>query len=141
LLVNVLGGVAEFEHELIRERTMAGRSRKARDRGVMPAGCRIFGYRLITKAHATVLPEYHGRDGELEVVDAEAQLVLELFERCASGQSIRSLADWMNGTGAHPPVGRRFARSCLHHMLRNTAYVGRGCDSRVRQVHAAACRA
>jgi site-specific DNA recombinase len=74
------------------------------------------------------LPWGYLRDPEtkLAVVDPlRAPLVLELFERYATGQeSDRSLAAWLNATGARTARGREFSKDTVREMLCNTAYAG-----------------
>lgn len=127
LMLNVLGGFAEFEWDLIRERTMSGRAEKARS-GRYPGGFGPkgppYGYRLITVAEASVLPQYHGRDGELEIVESEAELVRELFRRAAEGRSQHSLCQWANETGYRTRAGRPWASSSIRSILRCEVYTG-----------------
>jgi DNA invertase Pin-like site-specific DNA recombinase len=56
---------------------------------------------------------------------ARAPLVLQLFERYATGQeSDRTLAAWLNATGARTPRGRQFGKDTVREMLCNAAYAG-----------------
>jgi hypothetical protein len=123
LLENVLGGVAEFEWEEIRRRTMAGRLQKAREKKVMANGVAPFGFRCISTAEAVVSPEYHGRSGEYLVVPEKAEIVRGMFERCAQGQSLRSIAEWVRAQTGSGDKG--ISRSYIQTMLRNPAYAGR----------------
>lgn len=128
LLENVLGGVAEFEWEEIRLRTTAGRLQKAKEKKVMPCGAPPFGYKLITRAEAAVLPEYHGRSGEYILIPEEAEVVRELFKRYAAGESLYHLVKWAKEQPCvlnRPRSSTGFARSGMALLLRNPAYVGR----------------
>jgi site-specific DNA recombinase len=62
----------------------------------------------------------------LAVPDPErAPLVRELFERYATGQeSDRSMAAWLNATGARSARGRPFGKDTVREMLVNAAYCG-----------------
>ena len=65
-------------------------------------------------------------DTRLTVIDPEkAALVRGLFERYAGGnESDRSLAAWLNATGARTARGRGFGKDSVREMLCNTAYAG-----------------
>lgn len=133
LLLNVLGGVAEFQWEQVRKLTMEGRRSKAKQRGVMPNGRAPFGYRAISVAEAQVVPEYAGRSGEYLIVEAEAVIARELFRRYAAGSSLRGLETWLIEEGVEPPGGGQFWRSSVQRLLRNPAYVGKPVCNRVDQ--------
>jgi DNA invertase Pin-like site-specific DNA recombinase len=74
------------------------------------------------------LPWGYIRDPEtkLAVQDPErAPLVLQLFERYATGQeSDRTLAAWLNATGARTARDRQFGKDTVREMLCNAAYAG-----------------
>ncbi len=54
-----------------------------------------------------------------------APLILALFERYATGQeSDRSLAAWLNATGARTARNREFGKDTVREMLCNAAYAG-----------------
>lgn len=65
-------------------------------------------------------------DTKLAVPHPErAPLVLGLFERYATGQeSDRSLAAWLNATGARTARDRQFGKDTVREMLCNAAYAG-----------------
>lgn len=123
LLENVLGGVAEFEHAQIAERTVSGRYAKARA-GRVPSGRAAYGLRLITKAESKVLPQYHGRDGELEIVESEAAVVREIFARYTSGMAVFALARYLHEQGVPTRSGVIWRHDTLRKMLRNPVYAG-----------------
>jgi site-specific DNA recombinase len=124
LLLNVLGGVAEFEWDQIRERTMVGRYAKARD-GKMPSALRLYGYEVVSKAQAAVLPEFQGMDGSLVINAEEAAVVREVYRRYAGGQGIHGLAVWLNEAGIKTKRRNLWDRMALHRLLTNSAYIGR----------------
>jgi DNA invertase Pin-like site-specific DNA recombinase len=74
------------------------------------------------------LPWGYIRDPQtkLAIPDPErAPLVLVLFERYATGQeSDRTLAAWLNATGARTARGRLFGKDTVREMLCNAAYAG-----------------
>jgi site-specific DNA recombinase len=57
----IQGEIDEADTERIRENTMRGRRGKAEKTGAMPCRVATYGYRQITVAEATVLPEFAGR--------------------------------------------------------------------------------
>ena len=121
----ILRVLAGYECSLIAARTKGGRERKAKEKSAMPNGVKVFGYRQVSKSESEVLPEFHGRSGELLVVPEEAALVRELFQRAAGGASLRALARWLDETGEKPLGGRGWTSSTVGFMLRNPVYVGR----------------
>lgn len=123
LLLNVLGGVAEFEWEEFRRRSKSGKAEKART-GRVPTGPIAYGYRIIRKWEAN-LPEWAGRDGEILVEEREAAVVRELFRRYAGGEPLRDLCRWLNDAGIRTRAGRLWLPSTLRAMLANETYVGR----------------
>ncbi|MFN3652564.1 MAG: recombinase family protein [Armatimonadota bacterium] len=123
LLLNVLGGVAEFEHAQIRERTNAGRYAKAKS-GKMPGGPTLYGYRQVSRAEAAAIPEFAGRGGEYLIVESEAAVVREMFARAAAGWSDRRIATWLTEQGLRTRAGALWTRTTLRRMLTNTTYYG-----------------
>jgi len=109
LALNVMLSVAQFELRRIREQwqvVVARNIRAGRHPGAVPP----FGYD-------------RAADGRL-VPGEHAGRVTELFARYAVGESLSSLARWLNGLGVRTqtegPVTRRF----LHRILTSRAYLG-----------------
>lgn len=119
----ILGHVAQFEHSLIRDRTVAGKLQKAKDRQVMPMGRAPFGYRQVTVAQAKALAEFAGRDGELVEEPDEAAVVREVFRRYAEGEGLTDLCRWLQEHSTAGPRGI-WRHGRLKSMLRNSAYAG-----------------
>jgi site-specific DNA recombinase len=77
----------------------------------------------------------YGYDSAGEVIDAEAEIVRQIFERTAYGESMRTIANDLNASGVPSPGAmwkrserRRDGRwliSTLNAMLQNERYVGR----------------
>src|SRR5712692_5523436 len=74
LLVNILGSFAEFERELITDRTRRGRRHKVEVRKQHIGANTSYGYRYVPKNQAS------GQDGYLEINPAEAAVVRKMFE-------------------------------------------------------------
>ncbi len=74
------------------------------------------------------LPWGYVRDPDTKIAvpdPARAPLVLQLFERYATGQeSDRTLAAWLNATGARTARDRQFGKDTVREMLCNAAYAG-----------------
>ncbi|MPZ49698.1 MAG: hypothetical protein GEU75_10455 [Dehalococcoidia bacterium] len=108
MLRNMIGTVAEFERELIRERIVIGMGQKARQGEVV--GPVSLGYRR--------------EDGKL-LPDASAPRVLRLFELYGGGEySLRRLADWAAGAGLTSTEGNHLDRLSVRKILLNPVYVG-----------------
>jgi DNA invertase Pin-like site-specific DNA recombinase len=112
-----LSGLMSDEYRAsIRARTHSALEMRAREG--RPTGGRAFGY-----------------DSVGNVVEAEATVVREIFERTAAGESMRTIASDLNGRGVPSPGAawrrrerRRDGRwlvSSIHAILRNERYVGR----------------
>lgn len=114
------GLVNELYLDDLREKTHRGLAGNF-DRG-MSAGGRTYGYRT----------EDAGLAGRRMVIDPdEARVVLELFQRFADGESVRSIVHHLNARGLRSARGGSWAVSALQGsqakrtgMLRNGLYVG-----------------
>lgn len=130
----IMGELAEYESELIRERTTRGRIRKAADTGRMPVQCRTYGYHVITVAEAQVIPEYLNRSGELIIIEEQAAFVRRMFQLCAQGLSLERIAEVVQQEGAAPRMGGIWTGNNVRRMLRNETYIGRLYYNRVESV-------
>src|SRR5438876_9713060 len=74
LMVNILGSFAEFERELIADRTRRGRRHKVEVRQQYLGSNTAYGYRYRSMDRLT------GKEGMLEVNPAEASIVRRMFE-------------------------------------------------------------
>lgn len=99
LMFRVSAGFAEYEKEVIRERCMGGRRKRA-EQGQQPARTQPpIGYHIPTKEdvlRGDYPPEQLGR---YVVIEEQARVVRALFAKCAAGESLRALARWMNAQG------------------------------------------
>src|SRR3989338_4313481 len=89
LMVNILGSFAEFERELISDRTRRGKRHKVEVRQLFLGSIAPYGFRYVRKDRAA------GKEGVLEVHSEEAAVVRQMFE-------------WMDkeGLSAHKVVSR-----------------------------------
>src|SRR6266849_2145653 len=74
LMVNILGSFAEFERELISDRTRRGRRHKVEVRKQYLGSNTAYGYRYVP------IDRSSGREGVLEVIAEEARVVQQMFE-------------------------------------------------------------
>lgn len=119
LMVNVLGSFAEFEREMIADRTRRGRRHKVEVRQQFLGTLAAYGYRYIPKDKASA------RDGYLEVVPEEAVLVRQMYEWVDNDAlSARQVVERLNRLKARPRKGNRWAKSTVLRILRNETYAG-----------------
>jgi DNA invertase Pin-like site-specific DNA recombinase len=107
LFLTFLAGFAEFEREMIRERTLAGKARR-KEEGKHPGGPRMFGY---DADHETVI------EAEAELLREAARRLLEDHEPLS-----RIVDDW-NDRGLIPLRGERWKVTSLRRVLLNPRVV------------------
>ncbi|HYF94715.1 MAG TPA: recombinase family protein [Symbiobacteriaceae bacterium] len=108
----LLVSYAEWERSVIRERTVAGRRRRAQE-GYKPSAIAPYGYR-----HSPI------RRGALEVVETEAEIVREIFRLCNAGLGAKAIAGALNAAGTPHRNGGLWSDKAVLYMLRNPAYAG-----------------
>ena len=118
MMVSVRGAFGELERAMIAKRTRDAHQSMARQGRV--TGGRVYGYRNV-RSDAGV---HH------EVDPDQANVVRDLFERHAAGESVRALAHDLNRRGIPSPHSRHagaetWSPSVLHAMLHNGRYLGR----------------
>lgn len=124
LLINMLGGMAEYAYDELREKTMNARRTKAQLRKVNPTGTPMFGYRVVSMAASAVLDEFTGRDGEMLLVPEEAAVVRRMGELLLDGGSLTSVARTLNAEGVRSRKGNPWGPKAVKDILRNPAYSG-----------------
>ncbi len=120
LMVNILGSFAEFERELIADRTRRGKRYKIEARKLFVGCIAPYGYRYTPRNGAA------GREGILEVNTEEARVVRQMHSWVDSeGLSTRQVLHRLNREGTHPRKGSTtWARSSVLRILRSEVYVG-----------------
>jgi site-specific DNA recombinase len=120
LMVNILGSFAEFERELIADRTRRGRRHKVEARQQFLGCLPPYGYRYIRKDDRT------GKEGYLEVNPEEAVIVKQMFEWVdREGLSARKVVERLKEIDVPPKKqGRKWAKSSVLRILRNEIYAG-----------------
>jgi site-specific DNA recombinase len=120
LVLNILLSFAQFEREMIAERTR-DKMRAARRRGKWIGGTVPFGY--------------DAREKKLVINDAEAQQVRALFDMYLQEHSILRLVEFANSLGwrtkswttktGNVHVGGKWTKSIMGRLLSNPVYAGR----------------
>jgi site-specific DNA recombinase len=120
LMVNILGSFAEFEREMISDRTRRGRRHKVETRQQYLGGNTSYGYRYLLKSQTA------NGEGHLEVVPEEAAVVRQMFawvaEQHLSGHEVVRRLDEAH---IRPRKGaRHWSKSSVMRILHNEMYAG-----------------
>lgn len=120
LMVNILGSFAEFEREMIADRTRRGRRHKVEVRQQYLGSISSYGYRYLPKDKTS------GREGQLEVIAEEAAIIRQMFAWVdQEGLSIRRVAERLTQRGVSPKQGgSKWRTSSVRRILRNEMYAG-----------------
>src|SRR5688572_29364117 len=116
-VMDIIQRIAQLESDQIGERTFTGMEEKARQGGGSLGKPAPFGY-------------VYGPDRRLQPVPDEAQVVAELFQRFADGQSKQQLAAWLNSQGLRGRGkggrgnGAPWTHKTVTNVLRNPTYAG-----------------
>jgi site-specific DNA recombinase len=120
LMVNILGSFAEFERELIIDRTRRGRRHKVEVRQQFLGGNAPFGYRYIPKDRVA------GKEGYLEIIPEEAAVIRQMFawvdrDGLSAMKVVKRLTDMQV-----PPRrgGDHWGKSSVLRILRTETYAG-----------------
>jgi site-specific DNA recombinase len=120
LMINILGSFAEFERELISDRTRRGRRHKVEVRKKYLGSLTSYGYRY------TPIDRAAGQEGFLEIIPSEAFVVRQIFEWVdREGLSAHKVLRRLNERRIPPRKrGRTWAKSSVLRILRNEMYAG-----------------
>ncbi|MBK6795248.1 MAG: recombinase family protein [Acidobacteria bacterium] len=100
LMVNIMGSFAEFEREMIIDRTRRGRRHKVEVRQQFLGSPSPYGYRYVTKNQSD------SRDGYLEIIPEQATIVRQMFQWVdQEGLSARKVVRRLNDLGIRPSKG------------------------------------
>ena len=133
LMVNILGSFAEFERELIADRTRRGRRHKVEVRQQYLGSNTAYGFRYIRKDQAS------GTEGLLQLAPEEASVVRQMFEWVdRDALSARRVLNRLNERKIRPRKGAaRWGKSSVLRILRSEMYAGvwhynkfQGCEPR-----------
>jgi site-specific DNA recombinase len=136
LAFNIMGGYAECERKVFRQRSTGGKLKRASS-GIQPArSLSPYGYHIVTK-NDVMRGDYPLSElGKYIVVEHEAKVVRWLFESYAAGaHSMPAMMKELNDAGTPTPKGGRHWRaSTLHDMLRNSVYMGQAVYGKTRSI-------
>ena len=110
LLESVLEGSAEYYSANLSQNIRRGMRYNALDCKVNN-GSLPFGY-------------CKGPDGRFAILEAEAEVVREIFRRVAEGEPFVSIANDLNGRGIRTKRGGLWGKNSFHRLLVNEAYIG-----------------
>ena len=109
LMESVLEGMAEYFSRELSQKIQRGQE-VAISKGEMPFGSMPWGYKLVEK--------------KMAIEESEAVYVREVFERYVKGETMKSIAEYLNSLGLRTKKGNAFTVSTLSHMLKNHRYRG-----------------
>ena len=110
LMLTIMAGIAEFESEMIGERTQRGMAESAK-RGRRPGGTPPYGYR--------------SEDAHLIPVPSEADVIrLAVGLRLKDGLGIKAIANALNERGYRTRKGKMWTGERVHHVLTSHAVRG-----------------
>lgn len=124
LLHNVCGDFAQYERQLIRERTTKGKRRKALE-GKMSSRKPHFGAYIVSKADVLVGNYPPGMDGQYILIEDEAATARQIFEMFAGGASLRKIGRHLEERGTKAPRGGvSWLPSTIRCIILNPAFKG-----------------
>lgn len=110
LRLTIMSSIAQDEVRKLSERTRFG-FKRAQENSVLLGQNNLFGYNKV--------------DGRLEIVESEAEIVREVFERYVAGDlGLRAIANDLDSRGIVGKQGRPVTYSTLYGMIRNPKYKG-----------------
>ena len=120
LLVNILGSFAEFERELITDRTRRGRRHKVEVRKEHIGAIPPYGFKYVPKLNSGSEP------GHLEILAEEAAIVQRMYNWVdQDGLSGQKVVARLNSLGIRPRKGgARWQKSSVRRILRSEVYSG-----------------
>lgn len=119
LLVNILGSFAEFEREMIMDRTRRGRRHKVETRQLFMGCIPPYGYSYRPASQPRT-------QGDLTINPAEAAIVRQIYDWVdRDGLSIAAVTQRLGSEGLFPRKGgRKWRTSSVRRILRGTIYSG-----------------
>ncbi|NLK26712.1 MAG: recombinase family protein [Euryarchaeota archaeon] len=108
-VVDIIQRIAQLESEQIGERTYSGMAQKAQSGGLL-GFYPPFGYRV--------------KDNDQVIVENEAEVVREIFQRYCAGESMAELAEALNRRGLKTRRNRPWTLYSVRYILHNPAYAG-----------------
>ncbi len=110
LRLTIMSSIAQDEVRKLSERTRFG-FKRAQENSVLLGQNNLFGY--------------NKTNGHLEIIESEARIVKEVFEKYAQGDlGLRAIANELDSRGILGKQGKRLTYSSLYGMIRNPKYKG-----------------
>lgn len=110
LRLTIMSSIAQDEVRKLSERTRFG-FKRAQENSVLLGQNNLYGYNKV--------------NGQLEIVEAEARVVREVFERYVAGDlGLRAIANDLDSRGILGKQGKPLTYSTLYGMIRNPKYKG-----------------
>lgn len=110
LRLTIMSSIAQDEVRKLSERTRFG-FKRAQENSVLLGQNNLYGYNKV--------------NGQLEIVEAEARIVREVFERYVAGDlGLRAIANDLDSRGILGKQGKPLTYSTLYGMIRNPKYKG-----------------
>jgi site-specific DNA recombinase len=123
LFFTLLAAFAEWEADLIKERTMSGKLEKLEQHHAVgktaSAGDRSTPYGLRYSA-----PAHKGQDGAWRRVPGQVRWVRFMFEQTAQGKGGDTIATMLNERGVTGPRAAYWNDVTVRNIIKNTAYIG-----------------
>jgi len=123
LFFTLLAAFAEWEADLIKERTMSGKLEKLEQHHAAgrtaSAGDRSTPYGLRYSA-----PAHKGQDGDWRRVPDQARWVRFMFEQTAQGKGGDTIASMLNDRAVAGPRAGYWNDVTVRNIIKNTAYIG-----------------
>ena len=108
MMFQMLAVLAEFERNLVAERTTNALQHK----------------KATNQKYTNITPYgFEAIEGRLVQVQAEAAIVAEIQAASASGNTLQSIADTLNGRGIPTKTGKQWQPATIHLLMKRTALV------------------
>lgn len=135
LMFTQLSGFAEFEREMICERTSNGRRELAKS-GVQPARTiPPYGFHIVTNREKIEGLYSDRRSGDYVVIEDQAHWVRQIFRLYAAGCSLGQIGRHLNDNGVPTSKGgQKWRSTSIRVILENPVYVGRVVYGRTQTV-------
>jgi site-specific DNA recombinase len=119
LMVNILGSFAEFEREMIADRTRRGRRHKVEVRQQFLGSLAAYGYRYVPKDKSG------SNVGFLAIIPEEAAVIQQMYRWVSEeGLSAHKVVERLNEKAIPPRKGNLWGKSSVIRILRNEMYAG-----------------
>ncbi|MBM3244339.1 MAG: recombinase family protein [Candidatus Omnitrophica bacterium] len=110
LMFHQFGSFAQYERELIAQRTALGLEKRLK-LGLWPSGVAPFGYTL--------------KDGRLQIAEKEAKVVRLMFDLYLNkNYGVVNIARYLNDLNIKTRRGNKWRFTVVYHILTNPAYIG-----------------